>query len=40
MVTSGIEIVDKICADSKPIDTNGTIAKDAQPIINSIKIVG
>lgn len=37
-VTEGIDIVDKICADSKPIDDNGTIEYENQPIINSIKI--
>lgn len=38
-VTEGIEIVDKICADAKPTDDNGTIPASAQPVINSIKIV-
>lgn len=38
-VTSGIEIVDKICKDAKPTDDNGTIPFENQPIINSIKIV-
>lgn len=37
-VIEGIEIVDKICKDAKPIDGNGMIAKDEQPIINSITI--
>ncbi len=37
-VTEGIEIVDKICTDSKPIDNNGTIPADQQPVINSITI--
>lgn len=38
-VTSGIEIVDKIAEDAKPVDNNGTIPTEDQPIINSIKIV-
>ncbi|MBQ4584360.1 MAG: peptidylprolyl isomerase [Bacilli bacterium] len=38
-VTEGIEIVDKICADAKPIDNNGTIKYENQPIINSIKVI-
>lgn len=38
-VTSGIDIVDKICADAKPIDNNGTIEYAKQPIINSIKVI-
>ena len=37
-VTSGMEIVDKICTDAKPTDNNGTIKPEEQPIINSIKI--
>lgn len=38
-VTSGIEIVDQICADAKVEDGNGTVAKDNQPVITSIKII-
>ena len=38
-VTSGMEVVDKIAADAKPTDDNGTIPKDQQPVINSIKII-
>lgn len=38
-VTEGIEIVDKICEDTKVEDSNGTVLKENQPIINSIKIV-
>jgi len=37
-VTSGIEIVDKICADATPIDGNGAIAAAQQPVITSITI--
>lgn len=37
-VTSGIEVVDKICEEAKPTDGNGTIAKENQPIIKSIKV--
>ncbi len=37
-VTKGMEIVDKICTDAKPTDNNGTIPKDQQPIIESVKI--
>ncbi len=35
-VTSGMEVVDQICQDAKPIDDNGTIVKDEQPIISKI----
>ena len=37
-VTSGMEVVDKIVADAKPIDNNGTITKAEQPVIEYIKI--
>lgn len=38
-VTSGMEIVDKIASDAKPTDSNGTIEKDMQPVIESIRVV-
>lgn len=38
-VTEGIEVVDKVCKDAQPTDDNGTIPKENQPVINSIKIV-
>ena len=38
-VTSGIEVVDKIVADAKPIDNNGTITRDQQPVIEYIKVI-
>ena len=38
-MTEGMDIVDKICEDSNPTDDNGTIPKEEQPVINSIKIV-
>ena len=38
-VTDGLDLVDKICADAKPTDNNGTIPADQQPIIESIKII-
>lgn len=37
-VTEGIEIVDQICKDALPVDDNGTIPADEQPVINSITI--
>lgn len=37
-VTSGMEIVDKICQDTKTEDDNGTVEKENQPVIESIKI--
>lgn len=37
-VTEGIEVVDAVCTDAKPTDNNGSIPKDAQPVIKSITI--
>lgn len=37
-VTEGMEIVDKICADTPVTDSNGTVEKANQPVINSITI--
>lgn len=38
-VTSGMEVVDKIAETAKVEDSNGTVAKANQPVINSIKII-
>ena len=37
-VTEGMDVVDKVCTQAKPIDDNGTISAKNQPIINSVKI--
>lgn len=37
-VTSGMEVIDKICEDATPTDDNGTISASDQPIIESIVI--
>ncbi|MBQ3062820.1 MAG: peptidylprolyl isomerase [Clostridia bacterium] len=37
--TEGIEVVDAICADAQPVDNNGTIPAEAQPVIESVKIL-
>lgn len=37
-VTEGMEVVDAICADAEPIDGNGSIAPENQPVIQSITI--
>lgn len=37
-VTEGMDIVDEICESAEPIDTNGSIEKKEQPVIQSIKI--
>jgi peptidyl-prolyl cis-trans isomerase B (cyclophilin B) len=38
-VTKGMEIVDKICRDTPVLDNNGTVAKENQPVITSVKVV-
>lgn len=37
-VTSGMDVVDAVCEAAQPTDDNGSIAKDAQPVIESVKI--
>lgn len=37
-VTEGLDVVDAICADAEPIDNNGLIAADKQPVITDITI--
>ena len=37
-VTDGLDIVEKIAREAVPIDDNGTIPKDQQPVITSIVI--
>ena len=38
-VTDGYEIVQKIAADAKPTDSNGTIKPEEQPVIESVVIL-
>lgn len=38
-VTEGIEIVDKICEDTKVEDSNGTVLKENQPVIEKIVMI-
>ena len=39
-VTEGIEVVDAICDTVNAfLDTNGTVEKDSQPVIESVKVV-
>lgn len=37
-VTEGIEIVDRVCDEARPIDQNGTIPRDRHPVIKSVTI--
>ena len=38
-VTEGLDICKKIAKDAKPVDDNGTILPDQQPVIESIEVV-
>ena len=38
VVTEGLDVVDAVCESAEPTDNNGTIPKESQPVINSIKI--
>ena len=38
-VTEGMEIADQIAKDAEPIDGNGTIPPEAQPVIESMEMV-
>lgn len=38
-VTDGIEIVDKICEDTPVEDSNGTVLKENQPVIEKITMI-
>ena len=37
-VTEGMEVAEKIAKDAKPVDNNGTIPPDQQPVIENIRI--
>ena len=38
-VTEGMDVVDAICSSAVPTDSNGSISKDEQPVINSVTII-
>lgn len=38
-ILSGIEVVDKICEDTRVLDQNGTVNKLEQPVIEYIKVL-
>lgn len=38
-VTKGIETVDKICEATPVLDSNGTVAKDKQPVITAVRVL-
>ena len=37
-VTEGLEVVDAVCESAEPVDDNGTIEAEEQPVITSITI--
>ena len=37
-VTEGMDVVDKVCEAANPVDNNGTIPPEDQPVITSITI--
>ena len=37
-VVSGMEVVDAVCAAAEPLDNNGTIAPEAQPVMTSVTV--
>ena len=37
-VTEGIEVVDAVCAAAQPVDNNGSIPMEAQPVMTSVTL--
>lgn len=38
-ITEGLDIVDKICTEAEPVDGNGGIAAENQPVIQSVTVM-
>lgn len=38
-VTEGMEIVDEICESAAPVDDNGSIPAEEQPVITAVKVI-
>ncbi len=38
-VTEGLDVCKKIAQDAKPVDNNGTIPEDQQPVIESVTVI-
>jgi peptidyl-prolyl cis-trans isomerase B (cyclophilin B) len=38
VVTEGLDVVDAVCTEAQPTDSNGTIPAEAQPVIKTITI--
>jgi len=37
-VTEGMDVVDDVCETAQPVDDNGTIPAEEQPVMTSVKI--
>ena len=38
-VLEGMDVVDKICKEVKPVDDNGKVNKNEQPVIEKIAVI-
>ena len=38
-VTEGMDVVDKICKEVKPVDDNGKVNKNEQPVIEKVTVI-
>ena len=38
-VTEGLDVVDKICEEAEPVDSNGLVDASKQPVIESIRMI-
>jgi peptidyl-prolyl cis-trans isomerase B (cyclophilin B) len=39
-VTDGMDVIDKICESVVPVDNNGTVPAEDQPVITSVRVLG
>ena len=38
-MTEGMDVVDKICKEVKPVDDNGKVNKNEQPVIEKVTVI-
>lgn len=38
-VTEGMDVVDAVCTEAEPTDSNGTIPAEAQPVITAVRVI-
>jgi len=38
-VTDGMDVVDRVCEDARPVDGNGTILPEEQPVIETVRVL-